>query len=274
MQTLILLHQNILFRKHFMKKFFFGFVCIFSLHAVNSQTISTKPATDSTVAVRPAPLKREPNKIDLSNRSNDHVMVQYGLDRWAGTPDSISPKGFSRFFNAYIMLDKPFKTNPHLSVGLGVGIGSSNIFFNKTYVDINSSSTRLPFTNVDSANHFKKFKLTTVFAEAPVELRYSSNPENVNKSLKVALGVKVGTLINAHTKGKNLQSKSGGTLDNAIEKESSKKFFNSTRLAATARFGYGIFGIYGAYQVTSFLKTGAGPDAIRPYSIGIYISGL
>lgn len=257
-----------------MKKFFIGFVCIFSLHAVNSQTISTTPATDSIVSVQPAPVKKELNKIDLSNRSNDHIMVQYGFDKWAGTPDSISPKGFSRFFNAYIMLDKPFKTNPHLSVGLGAGIGSSNIFFDKTYVDINSSSPRLPFTKVDSANHFKKFKLTTVFVEAPVELRYSSNPENANKSLKVALGVKVGTLVNAHTKGKNLQTKSGGTLDNAIAKESSKKFFNSTRLAVTARFGYGIFGIYGAYQVTSFLKSGAGSDQIRPYSIGIYISGL
>ncbi len=257
-----------------MKKFFFALVCIFSLHAVNSQTISTTPATDSIVSVQASPLKKDLKKIDLSNRSNDHFMVQYGFDNWAGTPDSISPKGFSRFFNAYIMLDKPFKTNPHLSVGLGAGVGSSNIFFDKTYVDIKSTSSRLPFTNVDSVNHFKKFKLTTIFLEAPVELRYSSNPENINKSVKVALGAKVGTLLNAHTKAKTLQNKSGGTVNSSIEKESSKKFFNSTRLAATARIGYGIFGIYGAYQITSLLKTGAGPDAIRPYSIGIYISGL
>lgn len=257
-----------------MKNFFFALVSVFSLQAVNSQTISTTPATDSVVSVQPAAVRKDPKKIDLSNRSNDHFMVQYGFDNWAGTPDSISPKGFSRFFNAYIMLDKPFKTNPHFSVGLGAGIGSSNIFFDKTYVDIKSNSSRLPFTKVDSANHFKKFKLTTIFLEVPVELRYSSNPENTNKSVKVALGVKAGTLLNAHTKGKNLQTKSGGTLNNAIVKESSKKFFNTTRIAATARIGYGIFGLYGAYQITSLLKTGAGPDAIRPYSIGIYISGL
>ncbi|MEJ7677343.1 MAG: outer membrane beta-barrel protein [Segetibacter sp.] len=257
-----------------MKRFFFALVCIFSLHAVHSQTISTTPATDSIVPVQHAPVKNDLKKIDLSNRSNDHIMIQYGFDNWAGTPDSISPKGFSRFFNAYIMLDKPFETNPHLSVGLGVGVGSSNIFFDKTYVDIKSNSSRLPFTNVASADHFKKFKLTTIFLEAPVELRYSSDPENTNKSLKMALGIKVGTLINAHTKGKNLQNKSGGALNNSIEKVSSKKFFNSTKLAATARIGYGIFGIYGAYQITSLLKTGAGPDAIHPYSIGIYISGL
>ncbi|HEX8676343.1 MAG TPA: hypothetical protein VF700_03935, partial [Segetibacter sp.] len=72
-----------------MKKFFIGFVCIFSMHAVNSQTISTTPATDSiSVSVQPATGKKELNKFDLSNRSNDHIMVQYGFDKWAGTPDS------------------------------------------------------------------------------------------------------------------------------------------------------------------------------------------
>lgn len=264
-----------------MKRFLFTVICIVSLRVANSQTVSQTPASDSAAAPvqtvpssQPASAKRDWKKVDLSNRSNDHFMVQYGFDKWAGTSDSTSPKGFSRFFNAYIMLDKPFKTNAKLSVGLGVGIGSSNIFFDKRYVDVKSLSSQLPFAKVDSLNHFKKFKLTTVYAEAPVELRYSSDPENGGKSLKIALGVKVGTLLSAHTKGKTLVNKSGSTLNNYIEKESSKRYFNSTRLAATARIGYGIFGIYGSYQITSFLKTGAGPAEIKPYSIGIYISGL
>ena len=257
-----------------MRKFFFTMICFFSIIAANSQTVTTLAPDSNIVTQQPESLQKSSKKIDLSNRSNDHVMLQYGFDNWAGTPDSISPQGFSRFFNAYIMLDKPFKTNPKFSVGLGLGVGSSNIFFDKTYVDVKSTSSKLPFTNVDSANHFKKFKLTTIFLEAPVELRFSSNPENSNRSFKMALGLKVGTLLNAHTKAKTLQDKNGATINNFIEKESSKKFFNSTRLAATARVGYGIFGLYGSYQITSVLKTGTGPDGIRPYSIGIYISGL
>jgi hypothetical protein len=258
-----------------MKKLLFTAVCIVILQVVNSQTTVTVPPADSTVVtVQPTPKRTIPNKIDLSNRSNDHVVVQYGLDGWSGVvPDSAKPSGFSRHFNAYIMLDKPFKTNPRFSVGLGVGIGSSNMFFERKLVDIKSQATRLPFTNLDSANHFKKYKLTTVYAEAPVELRYSSNPENSNSSFKVALGAKVGQLINAHTKGKTLQSKSGGTINSYIAKENSKKFFNSTRLAVTARVGYGIFSIYGAYQINAFLKDVAGP-VIRPYSLGICLSGL
>jgi len=259
-----------------MKKLFFTMVCIFSLAAGYSQTIPANPASDSTNSTQVAPqaVPQKKKKIDLSNRSGDHLMLQYGFDNWAGTNDTINPQGFSRFFNAYVMLDKPFKTNPNLSVGLGVGIGSSNIFFKNTYVDVKSTSSRLPFTKVDSVDHFEKFKVTTMFLEAPVELRYSSNPENSNRSVKAALGVKVGTLLKVYTKGKTLVNKNGTTINSYIAKESSKKFFNSTRLAVTARLGYGIFGLYGAYQITSLLKTGAGPDAVRPYSIGIYISGL
>lgn len=257
-----------------MKKLLFTAVCIVVLQVVNSQTTVPTPPADSTVATVQQTPKRTHPKIDLSNRSNDHLMVQYGLDGWSGVvPDSVKPSGFSRHFNAYIMLDKPFKTNPRFSVGLGIGIGSSNMFFKSKLVDIKSLATRLPFTNLDSANHFKKYKLTTVYAEAPVELRYTSNPENSNNSFKMAIGAKVGQLISAHTKGKTLESKSGGTLNSYIAKENSKKFFNSTRLALTARIGYGVVSIYGAYQINTFLKDVAGPE-IRPYSLGICLSGL
>jgi hypothetical protein len=262
-----------------MKKFFFIVICIICLQNVYSQTTPAAPRADSGIVapVQSVPVetpKKNWKKIDLSNRSNDHFMIQYGFDNWAGSNDSTKPSGFSRFFNAYVMLDKPFKTNPKMSVGLGVGVGSSNIFFHNRFVDVKSTSTALPFRKVDSTNHFKKFKLTTVFLEAPVELRYSSDPENNNSSFKVALGVKVGTLLAAYTKGKTLEDKNGTTINPYIQKESSKKFINSTRLAVTGRIGYGILSVYGAYQITSFLKDVAGPTEIRPYSLGICLSGL
>lgn len=267
-------------RKRVMKKYLLSVFCIILFQCVQSQTKPATTAADSAniTPVQPTPLgsstKKPWKKIDLSNRSNDHLMLQFGLDNWAGTSDSTKPSDFSRFFNAYIMLDKPFKTNPKMSVGLGIGVGSSNIFFNKRYVDVKSGTTALPFKRVDSLNHFKKFKLTTIFLEAPIELRYSSNPENNNSSFKLAIGVKVGTLLTAYTKGKTLQDKSGTTLNPYIEKESSKRYFNSTRLAVTGRIGYGIISFYGAYQITSILKDAAGPTEIRPYSIGLCISGL
>ena len=217
------------------------------------------------------------NKIDLSNRPNDHFMVQYGIDGWGNVPDSVSPSGFSRHFNVYAMLDKPFPNSRHMSLAFGLGIGSSNMFFKDTYINLKSPTTTLPFTNVStsSVNHFKKFKLTTVYAELPVELRYFGNPLTPEKGFKAAIGVKIGTLINQHVKGKDALDAVGTTLYGTkyIVKESNKRFINSTRFAATARVGFGNFSIDGSYQITNFLKTGAGPE-IKPYSIGITLSGL
>lgn len=241
-------------------------ISIFAANAqVNDSTAISKRQVNKT--------KKDWSKLNLSNRSDDHFMLQFGADTWTGTNDSVSPKGFSRFFNAYVMLDKPFRSNPKFSVGLGAGIGSSNIFFQNTYVDITSLTGKLPFRRVDTTNHFKKFKLTTIYVEAPIELRFCSNPEETSTAIKAALGVKIGTMLKAYTKGKSLVDKNGNKVNEFVEKQSSKRFFNGTRLSATARIGYGIFSLYGSYQITALLKDGAGPD-VRPYSIGISISGL
>ncbi len=219
--------------------------------------------------------KKTNKKIDLSNRAGDHIMLQLGSDNWAGLPDSIKShkKGLSRGGNIYVMMDKPFKNNPRFSAGFGIGIGTSNTYFKNYSIDIKSTNTKLPFNALDSVNHFKKYKITTAFLEVPVELRFTADPEKNSKSLKVAIGVKVGTLLNVHTKGKTLQNKNGGTVNAYTEKESNKRFFNSTRLAVTGRIGYGNFSLFGSYQVNNLLKDGVGPD-IKPFQIGICLSGL
>jgi len=215
------------------------------------------------------------NRINFANRSGDHFMLQLSSDHWSGMPDSISShqSGFSRGFNAYVMLNKPFKGSPKFSLGIGVGISTSNIFFKKMDVDVKAAPGLMPFTALDSANHYKKYKLATSYLEIPLEFRYTSKPNNPNKSVKAALGLKVGTLVNAHTKGKTLQDKYGTTLNAYVEKENSKRFLNTTHFMATARVGYGIFSLFGSYQLNKLLKDGAGP-AIKLYQVGITLSGL
>jgi Outer membrane protein beta-barrel domain len=214
-------------------------------------------------------------KITITNRPNDHLLIQLSSDHWSGMPDSISShqQGFSRGFNAYFMLDKPFRSSPKFSIGFGLGISTSNIVFKRTDVDLKSVSPLLPFTHVDSANHFKKYKLATGYLEIPIEFRYSSKPLEPNKSFKAALGLRVGALVNAHTKGKILQDKNNNTVNNYSQKENSKRFINGTRFIATARVGYGILSLFGAYQLNSVLKDGAGP-VLHLYQVGLTISGL
>lgn len=219
--------------------------------------------------------KKDFSKIDLSNRANDHFMVQYGIDSWGSQPDSINTSGFSRHFNFYAMIDKPFKTNPYYSFAFGAGFASSNIFFSGTYIDLKALTSTLQFKNVASSNHFSKYKLSTYYFEVPLEVRYNSNPVNTGKGFKAAIGVKGGLLLKSYTKGKKFVDSLGNPVyaTKYISKEYDKRFFNSTRISVTGRVGLGNVSLDASYQLTQFLKPNTGPK-INPLSIGITLSGL
>jgi Outer membrane protein beta-barrel domain len=243
-----------------MKKFFVIAVSVFFVSGVFAQV-------DTTVAKKAKP------KVDLSGRANDHFMIQLGYAGWAGIPDTIATKGIAKTANVYFMFDFPFKTNPHFSIGIGAGVGTDNIYFDKTTVNIKDGNSRLTFKNNKDTSYFKKFKLSTAYLEAPVELRYTANPANSDKSFKFAIGAKVGTLLNVHTKGKSFVDDALGATLNYTQKESGKRFFNTYRLAVTSRIGYGNFSLFGSYQINAFVKDGLGPN-VKPFSIGLTLSGL
>ena len=219
--------------------------------------------------------KKKKDWDKVMSRAGDHIMLQLSSDHWMGAPDSVNNhiKSLSRGGNIYVMMDKPFKGNPHFSAAFGIGISTSSIFFKTMSVGLTSLTTTLPFTSLDNSNHFKKYKLNISYLEVPVELRFSMDPANDAKSIKVAIGAKVGTLLNAHTKGKGPQDKTGASINTYTEKENSKRFVNATRLCATARIGYGHFSLFGSYQINSIFKTGVAADT-KLLQVGLTISGL
>jgi len=224
-------------------------------------------AQDTTVVTRTTPA------TNVSIGGYDHFLIQLGYAQWQGKPDSINTKGFSRSFNMYFMFAFPFKTNPRLSVAIGPGIATDHIFFENMDVRIGDLSPTLVFRNTADTNHYKKFKVATAFLEAPVELRYSSNPNDDKHSFKVALGAKVGTLLSAWVKGKDLQDKKNNVIRSTIVKEKSKRYFNSTRLSVMGRLGYGKFSLFTSYGINSVFKEGVAPE-VHPLSIGLTLSGL
>jgi hypothetical protein len=221
--------------------------------------------------------KKDWSKVKLTGRANDHFMIQYGVAGWAQKPDSINTSGFSRSFNFYVMIDMPFKTDPRFSVAFGPGLGTDHIFFDKTNVTIADRLNPLRFRNVADTNHFKKTKLVTAYLEVPLELRFCMNPENSKKSFKAALGIKIGTLLDVHTKNKNWVDKNDKTIsgfsDKFVQKQKDKYFFNGNRFVGTMRLGYGSMSLFGTYNLGTFVKEGLGPN-VKPFSIGLTLSGL
>lgn len=253
----------------------FALASVLPLFAQDSSIV--KPAAPAP-APAPASKKKDWSKVNLANRPNDHFMLQLGYNGWASIPDTINTKGIPRSFNMYFMFDFPFKTNPRFSVGIGAGLGTDNFYLNKQTIDIaGRNSNQLSFRK--DSTYFKKYKIATTYLEIPVELRFAADPENTNKSWKAAIGAKIGTMLSAMTKGKTLMNSNGGTILTYTEKTKSKRYFNTTRLAVTARISKGVFGIYGMYQVNQLFKDGAAPSSsglqnIRPFQIGLTISGL
>lgn len=255
-----------------MKKIFGLLLLTLTLQA-SAQEAKTK---DKPKAVKPAKveepkapkIKPDYSKLDLRKRASDHFMLQFGMAGW-GKPDEITTKGFSRTFNGYFLFDFPFKSNPRLSVAVGPGVGTDNIFFDKMTVDLNDRFGA-KFTR-DTITRYKKHKLVTGYVEAPIELRYSTNPENMNKGWKFAFGAKIGTLIDAKMKSKiDLDATGTGGY---YTKEKDRRYINSTRFALIGRVGLGNFSVFGSYTVTDFFKEGLGPS-VRPYSFGVVLSGL
>jgi len=247
------------------------------------------PAKDTTAAVNKAPVplaattpapatnpkKKDWSKVDLSKRAADHFMITFGYDNWLGTPDSINIKGFNHSEGFYFMYDFPFKTDARFSVGAGIGIGSSNIYFDQTYPQVAAyNNTTLAFTNtIGGTGGYKKFKLTTTYLEFPIELRFALDPEHMDKSWKFAIGTKIGLMLSAYTKGKDPLNGAGQVAANISVKESSKQFFSTAKFAPTFRVSKGVIGVYAQLQANPLIKSGAGPS-VFPFSFGLVLSGL
>ena len=241
-----------------MRKLFFS-------AAVLLLTVAGFAQTDTTRNVRLVNPMQVPSK--------DHFLIQLGAATWQNKPDSIRTGGFSRTFNMYLMLDFPFRTNPKFSIALGPGIATDHIFLDEQRAEIAGTATSIRFRNQADTNNFKKFKVATAFLEVPVELRFTANPEFSSKSFKMAVGAKVGTMLGAWTKGKTLQNSAGNTVNDYIEKQKTKRYFNTTRLSLMGRVGYGHFTLFTTYALTPVFKEGQGPK-MNTLSFGLTLSGL
>ena len=229
-------------------------------------------ATLSLVSAQEKTTKSTKPTIDLTGRSSDHLMLQIGVTQWSGVPDTINTGGFSKSLNGYFMMDYPSKSNAKFSTAIGIGLGSDRIGFQKTHVRIAELTNKFAFTNVRDTNHFKKTTLVTTYVEAPIEFRYSKHPDT-GKGFKFAAGVKVGMMLNAHTRNAKWENRSGNLLNNYVAKESSKHYLNTTRVVGTMRVGIGHFSLFGNYQFASVIKDGYGPQ-VKPFTVGITLSGL
>jgi hypothetical protein len=199
--------------------------------------------------------------------SRDYVMLQVGFHDWI-LPDSsnITMRRRGHEINGYICYDFPLQ-KANFSFAAGLGLSSSNIYLDSMIMPLNRSGSAYNTVQfiADSVERFKRYKVSATYLEAPFELRYFANKLNRNRGFKVAIGAKVGTLINAHNKGVY--------ANNAKVKEGNRRYHEQWRITPTLRVGWGNFSVFGSYQLSEVFKAG-NVQGIRPYTIGICLSGM
>lgn len=218
----------------------------------------------------------------IKSTGTDRVVIDLFHDNWLDKPDNIETKWYGRGIGLYTMFNKSI-IKKNVNIGIGFGISSHNVYHNGQigYDPINDSTllnlypTRVPnltsAVTEDSTNiSYKKNKINTNYIDVPIELRFLTNANAKGKRFKVAVGGRVGYLINGHTKYKG--DDLSGTGIEVKTKQNILPNINKFRYGATARIGYGNFNVFGYYSLVDMFNS-SGPK-ITPFSVGISFNGM
>lgn len=181
----------------------------------------------------------------------------------------------SKFFNVYYQYDFNI-ANSRFSFHPGLGIGTEKYDFDDKLVLTDSIGTdnshNTVFDTLSSVypnSSFKKSKLALTYLDIPLELRWRSMKFDPQRSLKIAIGAKLGLKLDSHTKVKYTHL----GRDKIVKTDQSfgvSKF----RYGAYGKIGYGkIYGYY-YYSLSQLFESGKGPGDTEafPVQVGITFS--
>lgn len=211
-------------------------------------------------------VKKGASKLD----TRDRLIFEFTHDRWLNKPDEVDIKWYSRGFATYLMYDIALGKSPNLSVAPGFGIATYNVF-NNSLISKDTDGKTI-FTQIPDSIDYKKNKLVTSYLDVPLEIRMRTKPNSKNnKSFRLAVGARVGLLINGHTKykGKDL---TGGNSDVKF-KNLLVPNINKFRYGLSGRIGYGNINVFGYYSLSPLFEKDKGPE-INQFSVGISFNSL
>lgn len=201
------------------------------------------------------------SQISEETKKKYNLSADIITDFWQDLPDEFETKSINPGANLNFLYLSPIaKSNFYFCPGLAIGAHNlrSDFFLTK-----NNDSTF--FVKIPDTLDVKKNKLTTVYLDIPVEIRYKSKGK-----FMIAIGFKYGFLINSHTKYKG-EGYDPLTRNPYIEKIYRIADLEKNRYGFTFRVGYDWFNLFGYYSISKLFKESKGPE-MYPISAGITIS--
>ncbi len=205
----------------------------------------------------------------IKMRPQDQFIFDAFIDNWLNTPDEIDLKFFNRGINVSLFFDYPLG---YSNFGIAPGISfSSHNMYSDHYYKYSPEIEGYDFSKIDESLDYRNNKISLNYIDIPLEFRYRTRrTRDLPHTFRIAVGAKVGYLVQAHTKYSGDIYVDNGNNDTRSIKMKEHKLNNieDWRYGIIARIGYGHFNITTYYPLTGVFKDNTGKD-MQPFSIGL-----
>jgi Outer membrane protein beta-barrel domain len=160
------------------------------------------------------------------------------------------------------------------SIHPGIGFGLERYKFNNFKTLGYNATQDTVFMVPSQFSNLRKSKLITNYLDIPLEVRFSTRPDDPNRSFKISLGFKVGVLFDSYTKQKYSD-------DGEKKKVKDKQNFNlyPIRFGPYFRIGGGNLSVFAYYNMSPLFKNGGfgekiGTQQSTPENINNFVIGV
>lgn len=185
-----------------------------------------------------------------------NFVLEFGLNRGLSAPDTLSLGLFgSRTVNVYYQYSfRILKSNFSFVPGIGLSLERFK-FKDNLLVGYarNDQSSILLNSPADTIPGIKKSMLITNYIDVPLEIQYSTNPDDPARSFKISVGGRIGFMFDSFNK---VKYKENGELKKIKNKQDFN--LNKLRYGLTARIGVGNFSLFGYYNLSPLFEKGKG----------------
>lgn len=184
-------------------------------------------------------------------------VLEFGFNQDVGGPNEFSLNFWgSRTANVYYQYE--FRIlNSNFSFVPGIGLSMERFKFGNDYTIGYSSNTSGEVIMIPPANaavpNIQKSMLITNYIDVPLEIRFTLNPDDPSRSLKTAIGGRIGYLYDSFSKIKYKENTETKKL-----KDKQDFNLNKIRYGLTGRIGFGSFSIFGYYNLSPLFEENKG----------------
>lgn len=192
------------------------------------------------------------------------LVVDFGFNFLQNAPEEMDLKIWgSRGVDIYYLYPVPFGDSK-FSFHPGIGFGFEKYSFSGNVTVTDEDSTRIIELDEDVYQVVDKTQLATHYVDIPLEFRFYSKEDY--RGVMVAIGAKIGRLIDSYTKIKFDQD--GETK---VDKYKREYNLNPWRYGAQARIGFRGFNLVGYYGFSDLFMKGEGPQT-NNFKLGLSIA--